>query len=59
MYACWQEYPESRPSFDMLVNDMDKMLTSSLKDEVSLVLYTCFYVFLEMAILEILVDWIL
>lgn len=33
MHSCWQENPESRPCFDRLVQELDKMLTSSLKDE--------------------------
>nr|KAG5686117.1 hypothetical protein BaRGS_001182 [Batillaria attramentaria] len=33
MHSCWQEDPSNRPSFNCLVQELDKMLTSSLKDE--------------------------
>lgn len=33
MHSCWQEDPNNRPSFNRLVQELDKMLTSSLKDE--------------------------
>lgn len=33
MHSCWQEDPNNRPSFTRLVQELDKMLTSSLKDE--------------------------
>ena len=36
MHSCWQEDPNNRPSFNRLVQELDKMLTSSLKDEVRL-----------------------
>ena len=36
MHSCWQEDPNNRPSFSRLVQELDKMLTSSLKDEVGL-----------------------
>ncbi|KAK7110834.1 fibroblast growth factor receptor 4-like isoform X2 [Littorina saxatilis] len=33
MHSCWQEDPNNRPSFNRLVQELDKILTSSLKDE--------------------------
>ncbi|XP_076461988.1 fibroblast growth factor receptor 2-like [Babylonia areolata] len=33
MHSCWQEDPNDRPSFSRLVQDLDRMLTSSLKDQ--------------------------
>ncbi|PVD30268.1 hypothetical protein C0Q70_09531 [Pomacea canaliculata] len=33
MHSCWQEDPNNRPDFNRLVQELDKILTSSLKDE--------------------------
>ena len=33
MLKCWQHYPEGRPEFPELQNDLDIMLTSQQKEE--------------------------